>query len=96
MSDVALYDCSAADPPMPANALFSSHCTALLTRRYSCNAMDQSLLFDLSANNLNASISHTTPIHCDYVNNSFLSLGGVNTFFPLIVPSVPLAVFAHL
>ena len=96
MSDVSLYDCSATGPMVPANALFSSNCTSVLIHRYACNAMDQSLLFDLSANNLNASIANTTPIHCDYVNNSFLSLGGVNTFFPLIVPAVPLLAIVHL
>ena len=50
--------------------------------------MDLSLLFDLSTNNVNASISNAVPTHCEYVNNSILSLGGVNMFFPLIVPPV--------
>ena len=73
MSEAGLYDCSSSSEIRPENAIFA----------YSSTLIDQQLLFDTSPNNLNASVHSSAHMHCDYINDSFLSLGGVIIVFPL-------------
>lgn len=73
---MGLYDCSSSDRLDGENAIFA----------YSSTLMDQQLLFDLSPNNGNATVHSSTRMHCDYINDSILSMGGVKVFFPLLIP----------
>ena len=76
MSEAGLYDCSSSSETRPEHAIFA----------YSSTLIDQQLLFDTSPNNLNATVHSSAHMHCDYINDSFLSLGGVKVFFPLLIP----------
>ena len=74
----ALFDCSSVEDCSSENAIFS----------YSCDRIDQNTLIDASSHNLNSTIQEGFLVHSNNVNDSIMSLGGVEMFFPLMVLSV--------